>query len=59
MSPKNYVYSAQGGKCDLTYSGTGPHSEPEVQHLTQFLLDTPSITAYVAIHSHGNVRVTK
>ncbi|XP_065341654.1 carboxypeptidase B-like [Cloeon dipterum] len=40
-------------ECSATYPGSEPFSEPECKAISDFILTTPSITMYVAIHSYG------
>ncbi|XP_059475747.1 carboxypeptidase B-like [Neocloeon triangulifer] len=39
--------------CDETFPGGAPFSESETKAISDFILATPSITFYVAIHSYG------
>ncbi|KAF4522283.1 hypothetical protein B566_EDAN011979 [Ephemera danica] len=39
--------------CSITNPGSAPFSEPESQAISNFLLATPSITFYCAVHTYG------
>lgn len=58
----NIISIAEGGavdECSIQFPGISPFSEVEANAIAEFLLATPSITFYVAVHSYGMVIINE